>query len=247
MALEAVKQYRPELPTGFTRKATEIAFLVTVDQAGVDLPESDDRYVYLECQFNPEQLKITKQVTWNKSQIQYMNQPDLDFGGGQAAEFSLDLLFDTTDKDPSASGRDVRKYTNLLFKLVMMWGDDVTQRQDPPRVLFKWGTFELFLAVVTKVVVTYTLFDIDGIPVRAKADVSFLQWDDEDDPEPPQNPTSRTEGRKTRMVMMGERLDNIAYEEYGHASHWRYLADVNNLHDPRALKPGQILLIPPLT
>ena len=38
----------------------------------------------------------------------------------------------------------------------------------------------------------------------------------------------------------------IANAQYGHPSHWRYLAEVNHLLDPLDLQPGQILLIPPL-
>ena len=48
------------------------------------------------------------------------------------------------------------------------------------------------------------------------------------------------------MIQMGDRLDYVAYQEYGHVSHWRYLAEVNNLLDPTDLRPGQILLVPPL-
>jgi nucleoid-associated protein YgaU len=119
----------------------------------------------------------------------------------------------------------------------------------PPLVEFSWGTFQLFLAVITKVEITYRLFDSSGVPVRAKAKVNFLQADDRDDKElygVPQNPTTRTEARKTRVVQIGERLDLIAYQEYGHPSYWRHLAEANNMLDPTDLRPGQILAITPL-
>jgi hypothetical protein len=216
-----------------------------VDSTGKSLSSSDAAYVYLECQFNPEEIKVNKKYNWTEHKIPFMNQPDLDPGGGDAATFDLKLMFDTTGED-KGSARDVRKHTDLLFRLVMMWGNDPTTRPPPPKVKFVWGGFQLFLAIVTEVDVNYILFDADGTPVRADATIKCKQWDVEDDPAKPQNPTSRTESRRTRVVRMGERLDHIAYEEYGHVSHWRYLAEVNKLQDPRLLQPGQILLVPPL-
>jgi hypothetical protein len=168
----------------------------------------------------------------------------LGFNGGHSATFDLDLFFDTTNES-SESQRDVRKYTNELLKLTMLRkdGQDILE---PPLVKFTWGRLELFQAVVTKVTITYVLFHANGLPARAKAKVEFKQQDDADDFVEHQNPTSRTEARKTRIVRHGDRLDLIAYQEYRNPGQWRYLAEVNNLQDPRDLRPGQILVVPPL-
>jgi len=225
------------------------AMLVTVDKKGNEL--RDDRRLKLEFQFNPAELKIVKAVNWKEppEPVPARNAPDLDWGGGKAATFSLKLVFDTTQDTDS---KDVRKYTQQLLKLVML-GKEVagfrssgTYRTPPPRVQFRWGSLVLFLAVVETVTITYTLFLPDGTPVRATADVGFKQLDDSDDVKSSQNPTTRTLARKTHIVRAGDRLDLIAYEEYGHPAHWRYLAEVNGLLDPLALEPGQILAVPPL-
>jgi nucleoid-associated protein YgaU len=41
-------------------------------------------------------------------------------------------------------------------------------------------------------------------------------------------------------------LDWIAYQEYGAPAYWRHIAETNNLDDPKALYPGQILKLVPL-
>jgi nucleoid-associated protein YgaU len=221
------------------------AKIVTVDATGKPLPLTDKRRVELEFQFNPAELGITKKINWNAGKAApARNAPDLEFGGGDAATFDLKLVFDTS-QETQATERDVRKYTQELLRLVLAEGP-VEKRKDPPRVKFQWGKLILFLAVVTQVSVTYTLFDADGTPVRANATVNFTQFDESDDVRKRQNPTTRTEARKTRRVQAGDRLDLIAYEEYGDPAHWRHLAEVNGLLDPRALQPGQILAIPPL-
>jgi nucleoid-associated protein YgaU len=88
------------------------------------------------------------------------------------------------------------------------------------------------------------MFSPEGLPIRAKADVSFKQQDFWDDIIPAQNPTSRTDSRKTRQVHSGQRLDQIAYEEYGDSRYWRLLAEANGMDDPFSLVDGQLLVIP---
>ncbi|HEY9076330.1 MAG TPA: hypothetical protein VIO61_07290 [Anaerolineaceae bacterium] len=201
----------------------------------------------IECQFNPSELTITKEAEWSakggeegSSVLPGRNAPELDFGGGKPAEFSLDLFFDTT-KD----GVDVRLYTNKLLKLTLM-RESNGKKIPPPKVRFHWGAILLFKAVITRVEISFLLFHPDGKPLRARAKVNFLQFDLGDDESSPTNPTTRTEPRKTHIIQDGERLDLIAYQEYGHPAHWRFLADANHLLDPKDLHAGQVLIIPPL-
>lgn len=224
-------------PTSLSTPQVAAAKIETVDA---------DESIELECQFNPAQLKIKKRAKWEveKGIKKERNAPIPKFSGGEAATFDLDLVFDTT-QESSSSDRDVRNYTNQLLKLTMLQGSG-DDRKDPPRVKFQWGDFTLFTAVVTSVSIAFTLFDAGGTPVRAKASVDFLQYDTADDAQGAQNPTTRTEARRTHLVRQGERLDLIAYAEYGHPSHWRHLAEANGLLDPLDLRPGQILAVPPL-
>lgn len=204
----------------------------------------------IECQFNPTQLEVTKEAVWNISggeekaeAIPGRNAPDLEFGGGKPATVSLDLIFDTT-LETQSDYKDVRMYTNELLKLTMLGAGDKSKGDEPPHVMFMWGELLLFEAVVTTVKISFTLFLPDGTPVRAKAHVDFMQDDDEDDVDESTNPTTRTEARKTHVVQQGERLDVIAYQEYGHPMHWRTLAEANGLLNPLDLQPGQILIVP---
>lgn len=232
--------------------------IFTVNESGVK--ESPPGGVEIECQFNPTTLKIEKSAEWGSDDAQksssggkskenpssgQKNSPKLSFKGGKAARFSLDLLFDTSSE--IGERRDVRKvYTNKLLQLTIAKMNGKKMEKPPPLVQVQWGSFTFWKTVVTKVNVTYLLFDSDGTPIRAKANVDFEQQDPGDDIVKGQNPTSRTEARKTRLVQLGDRLDLIAFEEYNHPGYWRYLAEVNNLGNPRDLHPGQILVVPPL-
>jgi hypothetical protein len=204
----------------------------------------------IECQFNPATLNITKRVSWHavypsdtevESQAD-LNAPEMVFAGGNPAEFSLDLIFDTTILD----NQDVRGFTNQLLSLTLMGGGDPSCKEDdPPLVQFVWGEFVLFEAVITMVQINYTLFLPSGIPVRARASVHFVQAYDSDGSQDAQNPTSRTDPRKTHRVQQGDRLDYLAYQEYGRSDRWRAIAEANHLDDPLDIQPGQTLVLPP--
>jgi hypothetical protein len=205
----------------------------------------------IECQFNPQTLTISKGVSWQSAITdpdsgkvipnQELNAPPLRFRGGESAIFSLDLVFDTTVLD----NQDVRGFTNQLLALTLKGAGDSPKPKDPPPVVqFVWGDIMLFVAVIIQVQIAYTLFLASGVPVRARARVQFQQAFDGDAPKGAQNPTSRTDPRKTHIVQIGDRLDYLAFMEYGNPARWREIAEANDLDDPLAIKPGQILVLP---
>jgi hypothetical protein len=199
----------------------------------------------IECQFNPKEFKLGKRVQWTPVDTQNEDVSKMNFGGGKPQTYTLNLLFDTTD-----TGTDVRtQYTNFLLKLLQI---DTTKKDangkpthEPPNCRLSWGSLLSIPCVVEEVDLTFTFFLSDGTPVRANAAVTFKQKVDENQQQA-QNPTTRTQARKTRIVHEGERLDWIAYQEYGSVAHWRHIAETNNLADPGALRAGQILKLVPL-
>lgn len=199
----------------------------------------------IKCQFNPASLTISKSLNWSGEVSPSFNSPNLKFGGGDSATYSLSLFFDSYSENPP---KDVREYTNKLLALSLRgagYSMFLVPYSSPPSVKLVWGKITLFSAVVTQVSITFTMFDPNGTPIRAKADVSFRQSElFGDDIIPAQNPTSRTDSRKTRIVNSAQRLDQIAYEEYGDSRYWRVLAEANGLDNPFQLLDGQILAIP---
>jgi len=199
-----------------------------------------------------KEMEVTKYSPGTSGTQPGKNAPTLEFKGGEAATYSLELFFDTTDQNPAGlfkSNRDVRRYTNDLLGLTLAKESSGTTGQTndvvpPPPVRFYWGEFSLFTAVVESVEITFTMFDPDGTPVRAIAQTGFVEWVEE---AKGQNPTTRTEPRKTWIVQQGQTLHQIAQAEYGHPSHWRHLADSNDLLNPLKLEPGQVLILPPLS
>ncbi|OQY24153.1 MAG: hypothetical protein DRJ03_26780 [Chloroflexi bacterium] len=139
----------------------------------------------------------------------------------------------------SQKSRLEKKVQELTQQLADFQSGAIGGGATPPKCKFVWGSFS-FVAVIPSVSVTFTMFLPSGAPVRATAKVDLIQIEDPFE-QPPQNPTSRSVPRKVWVVKAGQRLDWIAYKEFGSAAMWRYIAQTNNLDNPWDLRAGQVL------
>jgi hypothetical protein len=204
--------------------------------------------------FNPKEFAVSRQNTWSQGTPTQgsgigKNVPTLEFGGGQAASITLDLLFDTYHDQKDGKPESVyKKYIQRLLEFVnvnkdLHEGTEATAKKRPPRVVFVWGEF-VFDGAITSFKVQYTMFSNDGKPVRASVNLTLQQVDDVET-RPPQNPTSGGLGGERHWhVKRGETLQWIAHEELGDATQWRQIADLNGLDRVRRLEPGRVLMIP---
>ncbi|WP_031077805.1 CIS tube protein [Streptomyces sp. NRRL S-118] len=198
----------------------------------------------IECLFNPAELTISKSNSWQAGDAKGVNAPALRFQAGQSATLTLTLMFDTT-----RTGTDVTRYTSRLLDLLKVdpdlpSSDRGRQSGRPPWVKFHWGDLHSFRAVVDRLQVRFTYFASTGKPLRAKADMTLKQWQDEG-LHPLQNPTSSTPTlHSVHVVRTGETLDRIAAARYRDPARWRLIAEANGIHDPLAVAAGTTLVIP---
>lgn len=220
---------------------------MTIAKARIDIEKGSGIGTgdHLPCMFNPTEFTITKGATWSRKQVQGKGQPEMRFISATSGTFSLNLTFDTTN-----DGTAVTNYTDLLLRLIepnkhFPSPDAKTKR--PPFVWFSWGQWRSFKAVVSNVAVTFTYFSSDGKALRANANVSFMQ-PEEDEAWPLQNPTSHTPlPHRIHRVQRGESIDRIASTYYNDPTDWRRIAEANHLTDAIRLTPGSLLIIPKRT
>lgn len=195
----------------------------------------------VECHFNPAEFGIGKTLEWEEKPDQGSSVAKLTYSGAKPQDMPVTFLFDTT-----ATGKDVRDEYKELVAMAQV--DDkkknkTTGKGEPPQCRFQWGKFLAFNAVIKDIKQKFTLFTADGTPLRSEVVVTFKQVGEITKG---QNPTSRSEARKIWVVEEGQRLDWIAYQEYGDSAYWRYIAETNNLDNPDTLYSGQILKLVPL-
>ncbi|HVW84386.1 MAG TPA: hypothetical protein VHB50_06880 [Bryobacteraceae bacterium] len=185
--------------------------------------------------FNPNEYSVEKGNQLSETGIPGLQSPIIQYVHGNTRTLSLDLFFDTWEER-----RDVREHTNKVFALLGI----EAETHVPPICKLSWGGFS-FRCVLEKVSGKFNLFMPDGTPVRATLSVSFKEYIDVD-VLVRSNPTQSADHTKMRLVAAGDRLTNIAYEEYGDARQWRPIAIANNIADPLRLEPGRSLTIPAL-
>lgn len=189
----------------------------------------------IQALFNPTQYGVDKGNTIAQAAIPGLVAPILQYVHGNMRTLSMDLFFDTYEE-----GTDVTDKTNQIYSLLYL--DPTTHA--PPICDLAWGTFR-FHGVLDHVSGKFTLFLPNGTPVRATLSVVFNEFIDVQ-VLVQQNPTQSADHRKTRLLKSGDRIDNIAADEYGDPAKWRPIAEANDLDDPFQLEPGYVLIIPRL-
>jgi Contractile injection system tube protein len=118
------------------------------------------------------------------------------------------------------------------------------QIRSPYYVQVTWGSF-LFQGRLTTFNVTYTLFRPDGMPVRAKVDLAFVSFTD--------NQTlalladnQQGDLMRQHVVQAGDTLPQLSQAMYGDAKHYLQVAQHNGLVHFRKLVTGMVLKFPPL-
>ncbi|MCB9076729.1 MAG: LysM peptidoglycan-binding domain-containing protein [Anaerolineaceae bacterium] len=222
-----------------TKGNLQRAQIFEVDDSG----EKKGGGIVVNCTFNPYEYTVSKSNSYSEKAKNNGDTPQVTFSKAGAQTLKLNLIFDTYEEKT-----DVSIITNKLWKLMetrTRGEGQNTEKIPPPEVAFSWGVFH-FVAVITNMTQKFTLFTKDGIPVRAKVDVTFTQHKDLNDyRNQKQNPTSGGGPiEERRQVIAGDRLDAIAAHVYGDPNKWRLIAERNNIINPLTLRPGQYLIIP---
>ena len=197
----------------------------------------------VKCHFNPAEFNIDQSLQWSEKPDQGGSTPRLVYSGGTSQDMTMTFLFDTTRQGGKRDVRDEYKELLDMARVDKKKKNPKTKLSEPPQCRFQWGKFLAFNAVIKDIKQKFTMFTANGTPLRAEVTVTFKQVGKT---LKPQNPTSQSEARRVWTVEEGQRLDWIAFQEYGDSAQWRHIAETNNLDHPGNLFPGQILKLTPL-
>jgi hypothetical protein len=200
--------------------------------------------------FNPERYTLSKAVQIAEIAIPGLDSPVLQFVRGQNEKITLELFFDTTEFGMIDNVKDVRDETVKVYQLLKI----NRETHAPPRCVITWGEAgQLFSfgsslsprCVLESVSEEFNVFSPTGVPLRAKLGCSFREYKtiEEQLKETPKHSADRT---KVVAVQAGQRLADIAWNEYRDAGQWRPIAEENNLENPLYLAPGARLRVPRL-
>ena len=139
----------------------------------------------IECAFNPTDYTLTQTVSVPSTTSPAKEGGQQQYSGTGALTFSTNLFFDAFSE---AKGDVTPKITTLLSWMKPTNKSSSNGRHSPPLVQFKWGgnpQLDQLKGFITSATVKYTLFRIDGTPVRAEVAITITsQADPETGPEP---------------------------------------------------------------
>ena len=194
--------------------------------------------------FNPTEYTIEDASTWS-DQDRMGQKPELHYTGGQRKKLTMELFFDTYE-----SRTDVREHTLKIANL-LVFNSEVHR---PSKVTLSWGAGAPggthadfpFVGVLETLKQQFTLFLGNGTPVRAKLNVTFLEFTLPEE-ELKENEPHSPDRTKAYVVKDGDTVSGIAARFYGDPRLWRPIANENDLVDPRKLTPGAVIAIPRVT
>lgn len=190
--------------------------------------------------FNPSEYNISRSVNYAKLDIPGTDSPIMQFINGGETSLKLTLHFDTQNDYIRKTSDDVRVYMQPIMNALWIEG----KLHAPPEAAFSWGGC-FFKGIITDAQQSFTMFLPNGIPVRARLELTFKSNEDILGARK-RSPFESPDRTKVYRVGNGSQLWRIAYEEYGSAKYWRVIADLNKIYNPRKLPAGILLQIPPL-
>jgi Contractile injection system tube protein len=187
--------------------------------------------------FNPTEYTFTRSNNYNATQAAGTSRPNTSPGSGNPDQLACTLFFDGTGVvgDPGPITSAIAGFLDLMsFK---------REKHKPYYLWLRWGplTFRCYLKSAT---VSFTLFNREGEPIRAKVTASFEEVI-ADRERVNQEAFTSPDLRRLWRVEEGQSLDTIAFETYDDPRYWREIARANRLANPRALEVGRLLVLPP--
>ena len=191
--------------------------------------------------FNPENIAINEVVDWDHKTYPGQEGAPANFQSIKPRTFTLDLILDGTGVNTNGVKIPVTAQV-VLFRLATTSISGADHR--PNYLLVQYGLF-ICSCVLTSSTVTYTMFDMFGLPIRAKISATF---------------TERTSTTLSNIVNMlsspdlthsvqvkeGDLLPLLTNQIYKDQNYYLQVAKVNKLKNFRKLTGGTSLVFPPI-
>jgi hypothetical protein len=199
-----------------------------------------------EVMFNPETYSLNYRNIYDQKQGINTSGRTARYSMSKSGNLSLTLILDGTGVDVyglSVFGKsiDVYKKVQEFLKYTYHMDGDI---HEPKYLVISWGDLT-FHCRLESVDVKYSLFDNNGVPLRAELQTTFF-GDIEESSRLKQENKNSPDLTHSRIVKAHDRLPLMCEKIYGSPHYYIHVAKANNLLDFRDLKPGQEIFFPPI-
>lgn len=192
--------------------------------------------------FNPESFSISENINWTPEAGGAGSEGnDPSFDSIKPRQFTMEFTLDGTGVNTNGVKIPVTAQV-ALFRAATTNIMGLIHR--PPYLMVQYGTF-ISMCVMVSSNVTYSMFDMFGLPIRAKISATFRE---------------RKLGTLTNILNMlsspdlthkvmvkdYDLLPLLTYQTYKNQDYYLQVAKFNKIKNFRKLQPGMVLKFPPV-
>jgi nucleoid-associated protein YgaU len=217
-----------------------------LEKATITVLDGADKNKVITVLFNPTEYSIDRSNAYKATAIPGLGSPILQFVNGECDQLSMELFLDdyTDPQGPTSLRQKEKDPVGKRLKDIARLLEIDRDLHAPSPVRFNWGPME-FAAVIEKLGRKITKFHPDGTPARATLNVSFKEY--RTLRQQLERPRRESADKTKRRVVVGrDSLWSIAAQEYDDPDEWVRIANANDLDDPREIRSGDWLRLPPI-
>jgi hypothetical protein len=243
----------------FEQGKLEKMTLKVIEYADGSRPEVDEDKSYT-VQVNPASYSLNKQTNYQRQRPPGSQESTQQFQHSGPTTLSFEITFDGTgvintqsvldeipvvgavaslfsEEEPFDVDDQIKQFEEIVYR----FDGEIHQ---PHKVKIFWGklTFE---GAITTISYSYTLFNPDGTPLRAKANCTFVGTRTAEQIAQEENRSS-PDLTHLREFQEGDSLPLLAHQVYGNPELYLELARVNKLVNFRRIQAGRRIVLPPI-
>ena len=206
----------------------------------IQAEDSSTSTIVFEAMFNPNTYTVNHKLNFDTKQAPGTAGGEPEFKNKEPETFTLEFMMDATgaSKAPVPIRDQVSKFNKVTTSM-----NGKTHR--PNYLLVQWGTF-IRECVLQSANITYTLFNMAGVPLRAKVSATFIERADSE-LNARESMLSSPDLTHEIIVKEGDLLPLLTYKTYRNQKYYLQVARINKLKNFRKLIAGTELIFPPLS
>lgn len=208
--------------------------------------KKEDKSLTFTTPINPETFTKTSHIELDSSTGHGQPGTDPKYKSTAPEELKIDFVLDGTqtmegyvDKYKKMEVADqIKSFTNCVYKY-----EGKIHR--PRFLIVHWGSELKFPSVLSHMEISYSLFNPNGNPLRAKISATFMKYESTVAVAAAARMSS-PDLTHQRVVMLGDRLDLMTFNIYDDTGYVLQVANFNSLSSIRNLSPGKTIFFPPI-
>jgi len=201
-------------------------------------PSSPDAYNFM---INPESIKWNRRIEYAEEQPPDSSTASQRYKYSPNDTLNFDIVIDCTGI-VDGQRTNMSNEISALEKIIFTYNGQIHR---PNFVTIRWGEKFIFKGVLTSFDTSYTLFNSDGNPLRAKVSLGFSQYVSPNTRKKKENNKSPDVTHHVR-VEEGMTLPQLCYKVWQNDAYCVQVARFNNLNKFRNLKGIHQLIFPPI-